>query len=175
MNELVSISDAELDARIEEVKERELSLQTDSGRQYMIGRMRELIGYLETLGYKFSGEEMALARLWANSLGEEFVILGMDGMTKAVSNWAANDTNEYRTFPQIPWIKEACKELGGDPRAEKGRRVQAELEHKMDEDHKREMEEFKKNHPDLWERAERLSEELKKGKRNVSDILGQII
>ena len=171
MNDLVSISDAELDTRIEEVKERELSLQTESGEQYMIGRMRELIGYLETLGYKFNGEEMALARLWANSMKDEFIILGIDGMTKAVSNWAANDTSEYRTFPQIPWIKEACKELGGDPRVEKGRRVQAEAERKMEEDHKREMEEFKKNHPDLWERAERLKE----GTHNVSDILGQII
>lgn len=161
MNELVTLSDTELDRRIEEVKERELSLQTESGKSYMLGKMRELIGLLETWGYRFQGDEMALARLWAASLQEEFARLGMDGMTQAVTNWAANDTNEYRSFPHIPSIKVACNELGGDPRVEKGRRVQSELERQMELDHQKEVAEFKEKHPDLWARIEAKAEEMK--------------
>lgn len=164
MNELTTISDNELDKRIEDLKERELSLQTESGEKYMLGKMRELIGLLETWGYQFSGEEMALARLWANSLREEFVILGVDGMTKAVTYWAENDTNEYRTFPKIPWIKEACAQIGGDPRTEKGRRIQKQAERQMELDHQKEMEEIKKNHPALWKMVEEKAAEMEEVK-----------
>lgn len=165
MNELATISDAELDKRIMDLKERDLALRTDSGRKYMLGKMRELIGLIETWGYKFSGDEMALAKLWANSMKEEFVILGVEGMTEAISHWAENDSNEYRMFPQIPWIKKACKEIGGDPRVEKGRRVQAEVERQIEEDHRRAMEKFRQEHPDLWEIAGRKAEALQKGEQ----------
>jgi len=168
MNELATLSDTELDKAIEKVKERELALQTESGQRFIISKMREIIMYLEKLGYKIEGDELTLARLWANAMGDEYVRIGEEGMKKAVMLWAEEDASEYRSFPKIPWIKEACSKVGGDPRVEKGRRVQAEAERKMEEDHKREMEEFKKNHPDLWERAERLKE----GTHNVSDILG---
>lgn len=169
MNELVTMSDTELDRAIEQVKERELALKTDSGQRFVVSKMRELIMYLEKIGYKIDADEMTLARLWANSLGSEFARLGEEGMQRAVVLWAQEDDSEYRSFPKIAWIKEACAKVGGDPRVEKGRRVQAEAERKMEEDHKREMEEFKRKHPDLWERAEKLKKE---GARYDSNILG---
>ena len=171
MNSLAIISNTELDKRIEEIKDRELSLQTERGRTYLVGKMRELIGLLETWGYKFDGSEDGLAMLWANGLSEEFVKLGADGMRQAVANWATEDTSEYRSFPKIPWIKEACHKMGGDPRVEKGRRLQAEAERKMQEDHEKEMAEFKAKHPDLWDRVQRRLAEMEKGAHNDSNIL----
>lgn len=169
MNELVTMTGTELDRAIEQVKERELALKTDSGQRFVVSKMRELIMYLEKIGYKIDADEMVLARLWANGLGDEFARLGEEGMQKAIILWVQEDASEYRSFPKIPWIKEACAKVGGDPRVEKGRRVQAEAERKMAEDHKREMEEFKKKHPDLWARAEKLKKE---GARYDSNILG---
>ena len=171
MNEIATLTDAELDKRIEDIKDRELSLQTERGRTYLVGKMRELIGLLETWGYKFDGSEDGLAMLWANGLADEFIRLGVDGMRKAITNWATEDTSEYRFFPKIPWIKEACSKLGGDPRVEKGRRLQAEAERKMQEDHEKEMAEFKIKHPDLWERVQKRLAEMEKGAHDDSNIL----
>lgn len=160
MNDLMALSDTDLERALDALKERELALQTESGRNYMIGKMRECIGLLETWGYKFDGNEVALARLWADGLQEEFVRLGADGIQKAVTKWAEADNSEYRSFPKIPWIIESCKALGGDPRVEKGRRMQERAERQMEEEHKAEMAKFKKDHPELWakiqERAERM-------------------
>ena len=160
MNELVTMSNTELEQALNDLKERELALQTESGRKYMISKMRECIGLLETWGYKFDGNELALARLWADGLKEEFVRLGADGIQKAVTKWAEADTSEYRSFPKIPWIIESCKQISGDPRVEKGRRMQEQAERQMEAEHKAEMEKFKKEHPELWakiqERAERM-------------------
>lgn len=150
MNELVALSDAELDKAIDDLKERELALKTESGQKYIVSRMRELIMTLEQWGYKTTADELALAKLWANGLQEEFVRLGADGLKQAVTEWAQNDSSEYRNFPKIPWIKEACSNIGGDPRVEKGRRVQALEEARIEEEHRREIEEFKKNNPEKW-------------------------
>lgn len=155
MNELVTMSDTDLDKAIEEIKERELALQTNSGQAFVVSKMRELIMYLEKLGYKIDADELALARLWANGLSEDYARLGDNGMKMAVQYWAEHDTNEYRTFPQIPWIKEVCEEIGGDPRIEKGRRVQALAERQMELDHKKQNEEFLRKHPDLAARIEK--------------------
>ena len=162
MNELVTMSNAELEQALNDLKERELALQTESGRNYIIGKMRECIGLLETWGYKFDGNELALARLWADGLKEEFVRLGADGIRKAVTKWAEADTSEYRSFPKIPWIIESCKQISGDPRVEKGRRMQEQAERQMEAEHKAEMEKFKEEHPELWvkiqEQAERMQD-----------------
>lgn len=167
MNELATLSDTDLDKALDELKQRELAIQTDSGRNYIIGKMRECIGLLETWGYKFDGNEVALAKLWADGLKEEFVRLGADGIQKAVTLWAENDTSEYRSFPKIPWIIEACKSLNGDPRVEKGRRMQAEAERKLEEEHKAEIEKFKAENPELWEKLQKRAERIK-----PCDILG---
>lgn len=175
MNELVTMSDTELKNAVDAVKERELALKTDAGRKFVVSKMRGLIMYLENLGYKSDADGNALAELWANSLSEEFAILGYDGMKKAVMYWAEHDDSEYRFFPKIPWIKDACSKVGGDPRAEMGRRIQAEQERKIQEDHEREMAEFKAKHPDLWERAETLAKSvmsLGDIRKDDSDILG---
>lgn len=163
MNELTTLSDAELDKEIENIKEREVALKTKAGRDYIVVKMRECIGLLETWGYRFDGDEMALARLWAEGLQEEFVRLGADGIQLAVRRWAETDESEYRSFPKIPWIAKACGLIGGDPRVEKGRRVQAEAERKIEEEHKAEMERYKKEHPEEWAKIDkRASEYLKK-------------
>lgn len=160
MNDLVALSDAELDSVIEKLKERELGLQTNAGKKYAVSQMRECIGYLESVGYTLGemADENMIAALWAKGLEEEIVSIGYNGVKKAVQNWAANDNSDYRSFPKIPWIKDACREIGGDPRAEKGRRVQAEAERQMELDHKREVETFKREHPDLWELIEEKAE-----------------
>lgn len=163
MNEIATLSDAELDKAIEDIKERELALKTEAGRDYIVIKMRECIGLLETWGYKFDGDEMALARLWAEGLKEEFVRLGTDGIRTAVMKWAETDESEYRSFPKIPWIAKACSEIGGDPRVEKGRRVQAEAERKMKEEHDAEVAKFKKENPERWAEIEKLAEKVAKG------------
>lgn len=160
MNELVTLSDTELDKAIQDLKERELALKTDSGKRYITSKMRECIGWLESVGYKFEGDENSLARLWARSLEEEFVIVGESGIKKAVMEWASQDTSEYRSFPKVPWILESCKEIGGDPRVEKGRRIQAEAERQIELDHQREIEEIKKD-PERWAEIQRKAEKLK--------------
>ena len=165
MNELTTMSDVELDKAIEALKERSLALKTESGRRYIVSRMRELIMHLEDLGYTIKIDELALAELWANGLSEEFVRLGPEGMREAVDRWAVEDAAEFRTFPKIPWILDACKAIAGDPRVEKGRRIQAEQERLMELEHQREMEQFKKDHPDLYERAVRRGMELRDAAR----------
>lgn len=163
MNELTTLSDAELKKEIDNIKERELALHTESGMNYITIKMRECIGLLETWGYKFDGDELALAKLWANGLSKEFVRLGADGILKAVTKWAQEDKSDYRVFPKIPWIAEYCAQIGGDPRQEMGRRMQAQAEADMEAKHREEMENFKKEHPDLWEKAKRKAEEMSKG------------
>lgn len=162
MNELTTLTDAQLDKAIENLKERELAAQTESGHKYIVSKMREIIMYLEEVGYTTDANEKFLAELWAISLTEDFVRLGAEGMKKAIVQWVANDDSEYHSFPKIPWIKEACAQAGGDPRTEKGRRVQAEAERKMQEDHRKEMEKFKKEHPDLWKKVEEKAAEIQR-------------
>lgn len=162
MNALATLSDAQLDKEIENLKERELALQTEGGQKYIISKMRELIMHLQELGYVIHANELGLAKLWATSLSEEFVRLGTDGMKEAIDRWVMEDKSDYRVFPKIPWIKDACSEVGGDPRVEKGRRMQAEAERQMEFDHKREVEEFKKKYPDLWAKVEKKIAEMEK-------------
>lgn len=160
MNDLVTMTDTELDNAINAIKERELAMQTEAGKNYVVGKMRECIGLLETWGYKFDGNEVGLAKLWADGLSEEFVRLGADGIRKAVIKWAETDDSEYRSFPKIAWIVEACKSIGGDPRAEKGRRVQAEAERQMEIDHRKEFDELQKAHPEWLEKRAEIWERL---------------
>lgn len=161
MNSIVKLNDAELEKAIEDLKERDLASQTESGQKYIVSKMRECIGWLESVGYKFEGSETALARLWARSLKDEFVKLGEDGLKNAVMEFASKDDRQYKTFPQIPWIAEICNNIGGDPRVEKGRRVQAEAERQMELEHEREMAEFDKSlTPEQRERIERKVREL---------------
>lgn len=161
MNDLMSISDAELDTAIEQLKERDLAFKTDSGKRYAVGKMRELITLLETWGYKFNGNEDSLAVLWAKSLKEQIVVNGYDGVRKAVENWVAQDANDYNIFPKIPWIIDECKKLGGDPRVEKGRRVQKEAERQMELDHQKEIQRFREEHPDEWKRIEERAAKMR--------------
>ena len=161
MNNLVRMSDTELEKAIQDLKERDLASKTESGKKYIISKMRECIGWLESVGYKFDGDENALARLWARGLKDEFVLLGENGVKKAVAKYAEEDESEYRSFPKIPWIKEICSSIGGDPRAEQGRRIQAENERQMELDHKREMAELEKSFtPKQLEEIERKAREL---------------
>lgn len=159
MNDLALLSDTELDKAIDELKERELALKTESGIDFVGSKMRECIGWLESVGYKFDGDEFALARLWGASLRDEFVRIGETGIKNAVMTWVSEDESEYRTFPKVAWIKEACAKVGGDPRVEKGRRIQAEAERQIEEDHKKEMEEIK-NDPERWAEIVRKAKEL---------------
>lgn len=171
MNALTVISDAELDQAIEVLKERELAIQTDNGKKYVVSKMRELIMYLEKLGYKPDADERALSTLWARSLSEEFIRLGEDGLREAVTEWVEGDANNYRVFPKIPWIKDACARVGGDPRVEKGRRMQAEVERKMEGEHRKEVEEFKAKHPALWEMVQKKAAEMQaQQERSTSDM-----
>lgn len=161
MNELVRLTDTELEKAIEDLKERELAAQTDSGQKFIISKMRECIGWLESVGYKFEGNENALAKLWARNLKEEFIRLGEVGVKNAVMEFASNDDRQYKTFPQIPWIIDACEKIGGDPRTEMGRRRQEEAERQVEQDHKREMAELIKTFtPEQLERIERKAREM---------------
>lgn len=175
MNQLATISDAELDKAIDKCKERSLALRTDSGRKFLVGEMRQLIAYLESVGYKTDADMTALSRLWARGLAEEYVMLGLDGMKRAIVHWVETDTNEYGTFPKIPWIKAACAEVGGDPRVEKGRREQARLEAQIEADTKAELEKFYKDHPALKERVDKIIAEKERSNTHDSNILGSII
>lgn len=170
MYELTILSDTELDRAIEELKERELALQTESGQKYIISKMRELIMHLQEMGYVIHANELGLAKIWAKSLSEEFVRLGTDGMKEAIDLWIAEDSNEFHTFPKIPWIKEACAKITGDPRVEKGRRVQAEAEQQMEIDHQKEVEEFKNKHPDLWSQIEKKAAEMQERQENGEEV-----
>lgn len=162
MNDLTLISDTELDKRIADLKERELALKTSSGRSFMESKMRECIGWLRVIGYRFSGDENALAKLWANSLEEEFVRIGEIGIKNAVMKWASEDASGYRSFPKVSWIKELCQGISGDPRVEKGRRIQAEAERQIELDHKREIDKIKEN-TERWAEIQRKAERLRKG------------
>lgn len=153
MNDLTVLSDAELDKELADLKERELALTTKSGKGFVESKMRECIGWLQSIGYKFEGDETALAKLWSNTLQEEFVRIGETGIKNAVVAWASEDESNYRMFPKVAWIKEACKGITGDPRVEKGRRVQQEAERQMELEHQREMQKFKEEHPDEWAKA----------------------
>lgn len=164
MNELSTLTDVELDNAIQDLKERELALKTESGRKYIVSKMRECIMMLESWGYKSNADELALARLWANGLQEEFVRLGAEGVMQAVTVYAETDDHEYKVFPQIVWIAEACKKIGGDPRVEKGRRMQAEAERQMEIEHRKEMERLKAEHPEWCEKAARVA----RGEEDVS-------
>ena len=165
MNQLVKLTDTELEKAIQDLKERDLALKTDSGQKYIVSKMRECIGWLESVGYKFEGDENALAKLWARSLREEFVRLGEAGLKNAVVDFASADDRQYKTFPQIPWIAEVCKNVGGDPRVEKGRRMQKEAERQMELDHKKEMAELEASlTPEQLEEIERKASEMN-GKR----------
>lgn len=170
MNELTTLTDAQLDKAIENLKERELAAQTESGHKYVVSKMREIIMYLEEVGYTTDANEKSLAELWAISLTEDFVRLGAEGMKRAVVQWVANDDSEYHSFPKIPWIKEACAQVGGDPRVEKGRRIQVETERKMQEDHRKEMERIKREHPDLWKKVEEKVDEIQKRQENREEV-----
>lgn len=161
MNELALLSNDELDTAIEQIKERELSFQTATGKKYAVSKMLEYITLLETWGYKFDGNEDSLAVLWAKTLKEEIITMGYDGIREALELWVSED--EYRSFPKIPQLKNACARIGGDPRVEKGRRVQAEAERQMELEHQREMEEFKKNHPEAWARIQAKAEQMQRG------------
>lgn len=161
MNELTLMTDTQLDKAIEDLKERELAIKTQAGQAFVVSKMRECIGWLESVGYKFDGDETALARLWAHGLQDDFVRLGEVGVKNAVMSFAETDTRTYKTMPQIAWISDKCSEMGGDPRKEKGRRVQAEAERQIEEDHKREMEEIKKD-PVRWAEICRKAEEMER-------------
>lgn len=165
MNELTTLTDAELDKEIEDLKEREASLHTESGRKYIVGKMRELIGLLETWGYKFDGNEKGLAVLWANAMMDDFVRLGFLGMKTAVTKWAEEDTSQYHIFPKVAWIKYACTQMGGDPRVEKGRRMQEAAERKLEEDHKKQMEHFMKTHPREAARIDAIAARMAEAQR----------
>lgn len=175
MNELATLSDAELDKAIADIKERDLAVQTEAGLKHVRGKMRECIGWLESVGYRFDGDQLALAKLWTVALKEEFVLLGEVRFKNAVMYYASHDDREYKSFPQIPWIAEACRHVGGDPRVEKGRRVQTEAEQRMEREHEEEVNRFKEEHPDLYARAIARAERLRKENMNDSDILGRII
>lgn len=159
MNELARLSDIELDKAINELKDRESFVQTKQGFVYVGAKMRECIGWLKSVGYKFEGDEKMLAEQWARNLTEEFVRLGEAGVKQAVMNFDANNDREYKQFPQIPWIKEECRKIGGDPRAEKGRREQARREQALEEESEREFREWKESHP---EEAKRIEERARK-------------
>ena len=161
MNDLSKLTDDELKKAIDDLKERELAAKTNAGKTYILSKMRSYITMLEELGYTTTADELALAKLWAKGLEDEFVLLGQNAMQEAIERWAMNDDRQYKTFPQIPWIAEACKEMGGDPRAEQGRRIQAENERQMELDHKREMAELEKTFtPKQLEEIERKAREL---------------
>lgn len=161
MNDLTVLSAAELKDAIEKLKERESSFKTTAGKKYAVSKMREFITLLETWGYTFEGNEDSLAVLWAKSFKEEIIRIGYDGFGEAIEMWVKEDQSEYRSFPKIPWIKEICSSIGGDPRAEQGRRIQAENERQMELDHKREMAELEKSFtPSQLEEIERKAREL---------------
>lgn len=164
MNGLITLTDSQLETRIAEVQERERSVITQEGYGFLISKMRELIGLLQTWGYKADIDENSLATLWANSLKDEFVMLGVIGMKQAVMMWAQRDESPYRVFPKVAWIKDACKELGGNPKAEKARREQEARERQMEEDHKKQMEHYAKTHPRDWERIQAESRKMQEAR-----------
>ncbi|MBR0085667.1 MAG: hypothetical protein IJL97_03860 [Lachnospiraceae bacterium] len=164
MNGLITLTDSQLETRIAEVQERERSVMTQEGYGFLISKMRELIGLLQTWGYKADIDENSLATLWANSLRDEFVMLGVIGMKQAVMMWAQRDESPYRVFPKVAWIADACKELGGNPRAEKARREQEARELQLEKDHKKQMEHYAKTHPREWARIEAEAERCKNRK-----------
>ena len=101
MNELTLMTDAQLEKAIEDLKERSLAVKTPSGQAFVVSKMRECIGWLESVGYKFDGDEEALAKLWAHGLQDDFVRLGEIGVKNAVMSFAESDTRTYKTRPQI--------------------------------------------------------------------------
>lgn len=159
MNELATLNDIELDKAISELEERKRFMATKQGYRFICAKMRECIGWLKSIGYKFEGEEKALTELWAQNLSEEFIRLGESGVKKAVMNFAVNNERDYKPFPQLSWIKDECRKIGGDPRAEKGRREQARREQAIEQEGEREFNEWKNSHP---EEAKRIAERAKK-------------
>lgn len=160
MNDLTVLTDAEIDSKINSIDKRKADLQTSQGQGFLMSKMRECIGWLQTIGYKFEGDESVLARMWADSLKDEFARIGEAGIKNAVMKWASEDNSEYRVFPKVAWIKETCEGMGENPWVEKGKRALKEAERQMEEEHQKEIDEIKKD-PVRWAEIQKKAEKLR--------------
>ena len=165
-NDLTLMSDAALDQRLLKIEERRGRMRTPEGQALLHKKMLEIIGVLANLGYKVPGDAELIARVWGDQLKEYAARIGYNGIRRAVMNWIDKDTSKYMIFPKVGWIIEECKLIGGDPIIEKGRREHAKAIAKLEQEHREEVERFKRDYPEQWKK---IQEKVRKYEQRAVD------
>ena len=161
MNELTTMTNDELDMQLALLDERERMFESEGGKKTVIGEMEKLLTMLEKCGCKLKGASKdALTKIWAGKLKDQIIRIGFTGVQEAAVRWVQDDEDEYNTFPKAAWIYDKCNEIKGDPRVEKSIREQKRREALIEEEHRVEMEKWKKEHPAEWTEVERRADEL---------------
>lgn len=163
MNDLTTMTDNELDIQLALQEERERMFRDEDGKKTVIGEMEKLLTMLEKCGCKIKGASKdALAKIWAGKLKDQIIRIGFTGVQEAAVRWVQDDEDEYNTFPKAAWIYDKCNEIKGDPRVEKSIREQKRREALIEEEHRVEMERWKKKHPAEWKEVEQRAEMMER-------------
>ena len=133
MENLVSLTSDELMKKVAEIDRRRAYLETTEGRLRAADHFIAMFKVMAILGYRLDdSEKMLKAKLWCDLMSEEIAVYGFDIIEQAFKNFASHDLRDYRAFPMPSDIKAECKKLGKNPKAELGRRRQAQREAELE-------------------------------------------
>lgn len=148
MNDLTLLPQNELDVLVRDIDRRAVALTTPQGQKKAADMMLEVLHLIEAAGYVPKTDLADMAMVWTMAMIDQIAIYQFKGIREAVMEFIRTDSREYTQFPSAGQIIELCKQMGVNPRAELGRRRQAEFERMVDEERRREMdalpEEYKK-------------------------------
>lgn len=161
MNDLTVLTDNELEKELSLLKEREAQYESKDGLKTIQGKTLELIATIEAFGYEVKGDRQMLAKIWAHALKDQVIRIGFAGIQRAAITWYEQDSARFYDFPKVSQIIEVCEQTHGDPRVEKGRRDYERRVASIDQEHEEEVEKWKRDNPEAWERARRKAEVIK--------------
>lgn len=119
MNELINMSDDELNTLKNEISVRRERFMTkegcDDAKKVMLG----MFDYLQASGYKLPDTDYnQMAGIYADQLKEHIIIFGYDAIKKAVREYVRSDDDKYHQMPTAGQIIAVVERENGDPRHE---------------------------------------------------------
>ena len=127
MNDLMLLTDAELNKAIDDMNKRAAALDTVRGQELAAGQMLDVLRLIDAAGYEAKTDISSMAMSWVMLLRDQIEAYGFAAIRKAVCDFIRNDTREYKQFPSVGQIAEQCRAIGANPKAELSRRKEEEL------------------------------------------------
>lgn len=124
MNDIALLTDVQLSKEVELMNKRIAALDTPKGQAKASERMLEILRMIEAAGYQPKSDVAEMAVAWVMLLREQIEAYGFDVIRDAACQFIRNDIRQYKQFPSVGQIVDACNAIGRNPKAELNRRRQ---------------------------------------------------